>query len=221
MDKVFCFKIFGLRGGSSAGRAPEWHSGGRGFKSPPLHSLISRKLFHLLSIILIFPVLFLNDNYRIAFSISFLIIVLVIDILRLKNKNFGKFFLSIFRGILKKNEINDWTGATYLAISYALINILFEKEIVVFSLIILAICDPVAAIFGTYIKPNIRIYKKSINGLIGFYISGIILSLILFNNISLFSKILAVLISGIVEIFTPIDDNLSVPLTTAFVLKFI
>jgi len=175
----------------------------------------------LLSVILIFPVLFLSDNYRIVFSISFLIVVLLIDVLRLKNRNFGKLFLSIFRSILKKDEINDWTGATYLAISYALINILFEKEIVIFSLIILAICDPIAAIFGTYIRPNIKIHRKSINGLIGFYLSGIILSLLFFDNISLFSKILAVLISGIVEIFTPIDDNLSVPLTTAFILKFI
>ncbi|MEO0224478.1 MAG: hypothetical protein ABIL76_05240 [candidate division WOR-3 bacterium] len=165
--------------------------------------------------------MFLNDNYRIAFSIFFLIVVLTIDVLKLKNRNFRKIFLSIFGSILKKNEISDWTGATYLAISYALINVLFEKEIVIFSLIVLAICDPIAAIFGTYIRPNIRIYKKSINGLIGFYISGIIISLLLFENISLFSKILAVLISGIVEVFTPIDDNLSVPLTTAFVLKFI
>jgi dolichol kinase len=182
--------------------------------------LIARKLFHLLSILLIFPILFLNDNQRIAFSILFLISVFTIDILRLRNENFKKFFLSIFKSILKKNEINDWTGATYLAISYVLINIIFEKEVVIFSLLVLAICDPVAAIFGTYIKPNLKIYKKSINGLIGFYLSGFILSFLFFTDVNIFSKILAVLISGIVEVFTPIDDNLSVPLTTAFVLKF-
>jgi dolichol kinase len=56
--------------------------------------------------------------------------------------------------------------------------------------------------------------------LIGFYLSGFILSFLFFNDLNIFSKILAVLISGIVEVFTPIDDNLSVPLTTAFVLKF-
>lgn len=36
-DFVFAARLSGLRGGSSAGRAPAWHAGGQGFDPPPLH----------------------------------------------------------------------------------------------------------------------------------------------------------------------------------------
>jgi dolichol kinase len=181
--------------------------------------LIYRKLFHLLTLFLIIPVLILDKEGRIIFSILFLLTVFLIDTLRLESKSFRKIFMILFGGMLKKHEYREYTGSTYLAISYVLINLLFEKEIIIFSMLILTICDPIAAIIGTYTKPNIKIFKKSLNGLIGFYLAGIIISLIFFPNLSLTAKILAVLISGIVEIFTPIDDNLAIPITSSIILK--
>ncbi|MEO0203163.1 MAG: hypothetical protein ABIL37_05550 [candidate division WOR-3 bacterium] len=166
------------------------------------------------------PVLVLEKEWRILFSVLFLLVVFSIDTLRLQNKSFRKIFLNFFGGILKKHEYREYTGSTYLAISYALINLLFEKEIIIFSLLILSICDPVASIIGNYVKPNIKIFKKSLNGLIGFYIAGILVSIITFPNLSLSVKLLAVLLSGIVEIFTPIDDNLAIPIASSFILKF-
>lgn len=182
--------------------------------------MIYRKLFHLLSLLLIIPVIILDDKWRIIFSIVFLLLVFLIDSLRQRHKGFRQLFMIFFRGLLKRNEFNEYTSATYLAFSYAIINLLFSKEIVIFSLLILTVCDPIAYIFGNYIKPNIRFYNKSINGFIGFFLSGIILSIFLFPEMKLASKVFAVLVSAIVELLTPIDDNLSVPIASSLVLKF-
>jgi len=181
--------------------------------------VIYRKLFHLLSLFLIIPVIIFDENQRIIFSILFLLVVFTIDTLRQKDKNFRKLFMSFFKGILKKYEFKEYTGATYLAFAYAIINILFEKEIVIFSILVIAFCDTSAYLFGTYIKPNIKLYKKSINGLFGFIIAGFIISLLSFKELSLYSKLLAVFISAIVELIVPIDDNLSVPITSSVILK--
>ncbi len=182
--------------------------------------MIYRKLFHLFSVVLIVPILILDKHWCIITSISILLIIFTVDTLRQRNTGFRKIFMLFFRGILKRDELRAYTGATYLAISYAFLNIMFDKEIVIFSMLILSICDPIAALFGKYIKPTIKIHKKSLNGLIGFYISGAILSVLLFPEISLVSKLLAVIISGIIELFTPIDDNLAIPITSSLILKW-
>ncbi len=182
--------------------------------------MIYRKLFHLFSIVLIVPVLILDKHWCIIISISLLLIVFIVDTLRLRHAGFRKIFMLFFRGILKRDELRAYTGATYLAISYVFLNILFEKDIVIFSMLILSICDAVSALSGTYIKPIIKIHKKSLNGLIGFYLSGIILSIVLFPQMSIFSKLLAVMVSGIIELFTPIDDNLAIPITSSLILKW-
>jgi dolichol kinase len=180
-----------------------------------------RKIFHLLSLILIIPVIFLDYKERVLLSSCLFLLVLLVDSMRQGEKNLKKFFLKIFNKLLKKDEFSNYTGATYLFLSYLILNAIFKREIIIFSLLILCICDPIAAICGKFTKSLFRFNNKTLNGFVGFAIAGLIISIIPMNSIPFYSKVLAVLISGIFELIVKIDDNFIVPISSAAMLSLI
>ncbi|NPB03984.1 MAG: hypothetical protein GXO39_06180 [Thermotogae bacterium] len=179
-----------------------------------------RKLFHALSAIFLIPVFLLPDPTRKIFFIGVFLIVLAIDTLRLTNKDFRKVFLLFFRDILKDQEHRTYSGATFLFFSFMILNVFFSKEIAAFSMLLLTISDPLAAIFGRYLKPRIRIAgDKTLWGLLGFIIGGIVVS-IFFHNIQWKSKLIAILVGAFIELFSRgIDDNLLIPVGCALALQ--
>ncbi len=179
-----------------------------------------RKLFHALSAIFLIPVFLLPDPTRKLFFIAVFLLVLTIDTLRLTSRGFRKLFLIFFRDILKEQEQKTYSGATFLFLSFMILNVFFSKEIAAFSMLLLTISDPLAAIFGKYLRPRVKIAgDKTLWGLAGFIVGGLIVS-IFFHNIQWKSKIIAVLVGAFIEVFsTGIDDNLLIPVGCALALQ--
>ncbi len=107
----------------------------------------------------------------------------------------------------------------------------FNKELIFFYLpvLILAICDPVAAIIGSRFSYGIFYIgkgKKSLSGSISFFISSVIVSFVLFNFFSSRNLIiilplvfLIALISTVVEaLSTKGTDNITIPASVILVL---
>ncbi len=179
-----------------------------------------RKLFHALSAIFLIPVFLLPDPTRKLFFIGVFLVVLLIDTLRLTSRDFRKLFLLFFRDILKDQEHRTYSGATFLFFSFMILNVFFSKEIAAFSMLLLTVSDPLAAIFGKYFKPRIKVAgDKTLWGLMGFILGGIIISLF-FQNLPWKSKIIAVIVGAFVELFARgIDDNLLIPISCALALQ--
>jgi len=179
-----------------------------------------RKLFHVMSAIFVIPVFILPDPTRKIFFIGLFILVLMIDTLRLSNGGFRKLFLLFFKEILKDQEHRTYSGATFLFFSFMILNIFFSKEIAAFSMLLLSISDPLAALFGKYMRPRIRIFgDKTLWGLVGFIIGGALIS-IFFHNIPWKSKMIAVAVGALVELLSRgIDDNLLIPVSCALALQ--
>ncbi len=179
-----------------------------------------RKLFHALSAIFLIPVFLLPDPTRKIFFIGVFLIVLAVDTFRLTNRNFRKVFLLFFRDILKVQEHRTYSGATFLFLSFMILNVFFSREIAAFSMLLLTVSDPLAALFGKYMKPRIRIVgDKTLWGLMGFIIGGVVVGLF-FQNIQWKSKIIAILVGAFIELFSRgIDDNLLIPVGCALALQ--
>ena len=77
----------------------------------------------------------------------------------------------------------------------------------------MTISDTLAALFGR-MYGTIKINNKTLEGSFAFFISSSII-ILLSSGINLYLAMLSTLITTMVEIYSPIDDNLSVPMTFA------
>jgi dolichol kinase len=109
-------------------------------------------------------------------------------------------------------------GALYFAVSALTCVILFPVAIVVPALVSLAVLDGVATIAGIRFGRT-RIYNgKSLEGtLAGIFVTFLVLLLF----ISIPGAFFVAVVAGIIEMFSPIDDNLVIPVSICVLLTFI
>ena len=119
-----------------------------------------------------------------------------------------------FESITRNSEYNSLTGASYVLIASSFTILLFPKYLAITSLMIMSISDTIAAIIGR-LYGTIKINHKTLEGSIGFLLSSIIIVL-LFSELNIFIAIVCVIIATIIELYSPINDNLSVPIFFSF-----
>jgi phytol kinase len=129
--------------------------------------------------------------------------------------------LPIFSGVVNYVDRSDplpGKGALYFAVSALTCVILFPVEIVVPALISLAVLDGVATIAGIRFGRT-RIYNgKSLEGTVaGIFVTFLVLLLF----ISIPGAFIVAVVAGIIEMFSPIDDNLVIPVSICLLLTFI
>jgi dolichol kinase len=129
--------------------------------------------------------------------------------------------LPIFSGVVNYVDRRDplpGKGALYFAVSALTCVILFPVAIVVPALVSLAVLDSVATIAGIRFGRT-RIYNgKSLEGtLAGIFVTFLVLLLF----ISIPGAFFVAVVAGIIEMFSPIDDNLVIPVSICLLLTFI
>ena len=106
-------------------------------------------------------------------------------------------------------------GAFFFAVSALLCVILFPAPVVIPALVTIAVLDSVATLVGIRYGKR-RIYNgKSWEGTI----SGILVTvLVLVPFLTVIGAIVIAVIAGIIELFTPVDDNLIIPVSVCILL---
>jgi phytol kinase len=106
-------------------------------------------------------------------------------------------------------------GALYFAVSALTCVILFPVAVAVPALVSLAVLDGVATIAGIRFGRT-RIYNgKSLEGTVtGIFVTFLVLLLF----ISIQGALIVAVIAGIIEMFSPVDDNLVIPIGICFLL---
>ncbi len=106
-------------------------------------------------------------------------------------------------------------GAFYFAVSALVCVILFPAAIVVPALVSLAVLDGAATLAGSRFGRT-RIYNgKSGEGTItGIFVTFLILLLF----IPIFGALVIAVVAGIIELFSPVDDNLTIPVGICILL---
>lgn len=207
-----------------------------------------RKLLH--GFVLVLPIgvfygpsLFGTDRgFLVLFTLSILLISIFVEWLRFRNLAFGKWFLSTFGSMLRREERSKLTGASYIAAASffcAWLSALSEGfaacACLALSLFILG--DAVAALAGQSIG-RIRIGSKTLEGAVACFLLCLLLAYLVFPLLPDFSMkwggpitiVQAIMIAGIVSTLelcplkigkTSLNDNLYVPVIVAFFANFI
>jgi len=171
---------------------------------------IYRKLIHLASSAIPFFYFYYSKNLVLAILIPSTITFLIIDLLRIKNKDVKRFYNICFKSITRSKEKTSLTGASYVLIASVLSILIFDKEIAIISLLIMTISDTMAAIIGRRYG-KVKINKKTLEGSIAFFLFSLII-VSFFDGIILVVAFIAILLTTLAELFlNDINDNLTIP----------
>ena len=145
--------------------------------------------------------------------------MVLVDLIRLKNKFLHNLYLSVFGKILREHELNNnkifFTGGTYLVLSSFFLILLFPREIAILTILISVICDSSSSLIGRNFG-KIKIFSKTIEGSIAFLVTGLVLIFIT-PKITVFKTeyyiaVIALIITSFIELIpSKIDDNIIIP----------
>ena len=166
---------------------------------------ITRRLAHVLSgLFAIITGFILEPRVFTTFVVIFLVIITLSyrgkffsSIHNVKRKTYGEILLPM--GILLAFIVSDGATPLYLA-----------------SVLILALSDPLAGIIGSMMQ------RKSKYGSLTFFISALIILAIVFDGNQILVLIsIAIVITGVERISSLGTDNLTIPLVSALLLRFL
>lgn len=183
---------------------------------------VFRKSVHLSGILIVVGYTLLLNYFseRIAILAITAILLLLIELDHVRVEHRPRIAL-IFRGLFRKHEKNNISGAVFLVISCIICFSAFEYWVAFLALFMTVFGDLFAAIFGklfgkTFIYKN----KTLIGTLAGLTANTLVGFLVLPNFLFLFLPM--ALTASFVELITnKLDDNLTVPLFAGFIGQMI
>jgi dolichol kinase len=183
-----------------------------------------RKSIHLSSLVIPLGYRFVLDyNRRVAFVLVLmaLVISLVVEFHRFWQRSFRKTFHRFFGTILRKHEMKDFTGATYLLVSSLICIAFFDEPIAAASIAFLSIGDTFAALIGmNFGKRKFLRNNKSLEGSLACFVSCAIFGLWWLSNP--WMAVIGALTATAAELGKlPLDDNIKIPFTSALVMSIV
>lgn len=140
------------------------------------------------------------------------------DLLRLFHKEFAHFFCKIMGDLVKDRERKNLMGSSYFLIGAFFCVLLFPKEVALPALLVASISDVLASFIGSKWGRHPLRGSRTVEGSLCFFLSASFLILLFYPG----PKVWGVLVgffSSLIEAFSfGVDDNLSLPLGTAFLL---
>ena len=151
---------------------------------------------------------------------------LIIDFLRHHIKLVKDIYLYLFSKLTRNIEkkTNTLTGASYYLIGCLIIIYFFDnKAIIMASLLTMSISDSFAAIIGIKYGKTKIYNNKSLEGSFVFFIITFLIINVFMFELSILKCIIISLIVTLVELFSShyINDNLTIPLSCALLIKFL
>jgi phytol kinase len=123
--------------------------------------------------------------------------------------------LSNLIDMLERENVRPGKGALYFALSSLFCLMIFEKEVVVPAIVALALLDGVATIVGIYYGKHPIVRGKTAEGT-G---SGILLTFVaLLPLLPPPEAAVSSVVAGLVELLSPVDDNLTIPVFVCIAL---
>ena len=151
--------------------------------------------------------------------------VIIADLLRKRVLVLQNFVLTVFGQFMRRQELNNLSGISWLLLGNFIIMTLFPPKVVTLSLLMLAIGDPICNIIGIKYGKDKLIGSKSFQGTIAGFIACTIVSAVYFKLMDIMANklLLASVLSGFIGAFAEaipidIDDNFVIPVVTAILL---
>jgi len=184
---------------------------------------LGRKLYHLFGGLGLLAVYFiLSRELALIFYAILFVIVLALDLVRLRVPAFNQFFFTRFGNIIRPNEATKLTGTPPYILGIGLSLFFFRTDVAAAAICFLAFGDVAASAVGERYG-NLKIGEKSLEGTLAFIIaaagSGLLLSMAgiaLPTGIILLGTFVA---AGVELLPLPVNDNLVIPLAAGGVMQ--
>ena len=186
---------------------------------------ILRKIIHLFDSIIPLSLFFISRDALLLLLAPITFIFILLDIGRHYISYLGKLYLNFFNIVTRdvEKKKNNVTGASYYLLGCLIVVYFFDDlDIIMASLLIMSISDSFAALVGVKFGKT-KIYgNKSLEGSFAFFISTIIILYIFINNLTSFEFLIISILITFVELlsFYRINDNLTIPVFSAILLKY-
>jgi dolichol kinase len=193
-----------------------------GADQPPGFSLkqeLQRKSIHLGMIIIPVWVYIVPPKWALLGLIIATSATVVTDLLRLSDHRLRRFFLRLFRSLIRSHEEEHLLGSTYFMIAALLSVLAFDDTIAITALTFLILGDTVAAIVGKkYGRP--MYWGKSPQGSLACFVCCLIIGAALLDNQwVIFAGALAATVAEALPV--PMDDNMRVPIVSGLVMQLV
>ncbi len=184
---------------------------------------IGRKLYHLFGGIALLSLYYiLGREHALMFYAVFFLIVLSLDLTRLKIPAVNQFIFTRFGSFIRKNEEHKLTGTAPYVLGIGLTLYSYSQEVATAAICFLAFGDVAATTIGERYGKT-KIYDKSLEGSTAFIVAALISGLFLKLigvHLATGVMILGALIAAGVEIIPlPVNDNLVIPIVAGGVME--
>ena len=185
-----------------------------------------RKSIHLCSLSIPLVYYWISKAQALSILIPLALVLGVLDVARLYHPPTGRLYSKYLGFLLRPHERTEHgrklNGATYVLLSAIICVLVFPKVIVITAFAVLIISDTSAALIGRRFGRH-RFFNKSVEGTTAFVLSGFVV-------VALAPKVtwlpaeyaigaVAVVLGAIVEASPiPLDDNLSIPISTGLAM---
>jgi len=178
---------------------------------------LARKLIHLIfGLVIVGIVLVLDHTTATAVLAGGLFIGIILIDLILRGYTLPVF--SVVVNYVDRCDPLPGKGALFFAVSALACVILFPVPVVIPALVTLAVLDGVATIAGTRFGRTCIYNGKSAEGTVaGIFVTFLVL--LLFMSVP--GALIIAVIAGIIELFSPVDDNLVIPVSICILLTVI
>jgi glycerol-3-phosphate acyltransferase PlsY len=186
--------------------------------------LLYRKLYRSSSFLFVLLLIFTSKKNTLLFLGITLSLLFLIEYIRFNNEKINEKIFSLFSPILKPKEKRKISSTTIYFISMFVTVLIFPKKIAIASLCFLIFPDILSAIVGYYWGKIKLIKEKTLEGSLAFFFTCLFIGIILkyfnfsFNWKAIFAS---AFFASMVELFPYIDDNISVPFVTGFILSIL
>jgi dolichol kinase len=189
---------------------------------------IPRRMFHMgmgVGIALVYQI-FLTHERAIYILGTCACVVYIVEQVRTSYPEYMERFEGIFKHIFRAEEqLKESAGVPYI-MALLLTILSFPKPIALVAILTLAVADPLSAIIGIKYGKHKWVRGKSVEGSSAFFISALIISTAVLTHFTeaywgwvfLLTFTSSLIISAFELIPLRIDDNLTIPLFTAFTL---
>lgn len=189
---------------------------------------LARRFFHMGNGVTIATVYLISLTHQQMIHVlgTILCVLYIIEQIRINYPEMAQKLLPITKFIIRAEEqLKESAMMPYMA-AVLLTIITFPKPIALVAIYTLAIADPLSAIIGIKFGKHKVVKHKSLEGSAAFFVATLVCSLIILagyqgaitGTIVFISFALALLASAFELIPLKIDDNLTIPLFTAFAL---
>ena len=187
---------------------------------------IGRKLYHLfggLGLLSLYYVL--GRRNALIFYGTMVLVILAIDITRLRVPAFNQYIQSHFSSFIRKNEANKITGTAPYVLGIGLTLLLYRSDIATAAVCFLAFGDVSATAVGERYGRTKISGEKSLEGTMAFAAAAVLSGVLLnFAGIHLMYGLIlagALVAAGVELLPLPVNDNLVIPVASGGAMELI